>query len=309
MTSLLEVSTHWPRQVSLADLQDALGLTDREMRRYGRGFGLSEICWDDTMPEKDILLAALDKLSLLRGQEDRVRYVIRPRTQRSPSPYPDSVLQQVRREAGLGHARTFAVTEHACASGLFAIDLAGMLLAEDEDPDALALVLVGEKAYSRVAHHLLGMGVTGEATSAVLVSSGGPRDRVLGFAVRTAAVGEPSMVMSEEGGAAFRELYGDVLVETVGAALADAGTAMGDVSLVLPHNVNRVAWVRMADRLGVPVDRIFLDNIPRTGHCFGADPFLNYATVRELGRLNPGDRYVMISVGLGASFAALVVEH
>ena len=46
-----------------------------------------------------------------------------------------------------------------------------------------------------------------------------------------------------------------------------------------------------------------------TGHCFGADPFINYATARDFGRLSPGDRYLMVAVGLGANFAATVVEH
>ncbi|MEV0911050.1 3-oxoacyl-[acyl-carrier-protein] synthase III C-terminal domain-containing protein [Streptomyces hokutonensis] len=279
------------------------------MLRYGRAFGLDKICWDDTRSEKEILLAAVDKLSLLRGQEDRVRYLIRPRSQRSPSPYPVSVLHEVRRETGLRHARTFAVTEHACAAGLFAIDMAGMLLAEEDDPEAMALVLVGEKAFSPVTQHLSGICVTGEATSAVLVSARGTRDRILGFAITTVSVGESSMVMTDDGAARFRDLYGDALTETVNAALADADVGIADIALVLPHNVNRVAWVRMAEQLGVPVHRIFLDNVPQTGHCYGADPFLNYATACELGRLSPGDRYLMISVGLGASFTALVVEH
>ncbi|MFJ6050114.1 3-oxoacyl-[acyl-carrier-protein] synthase III C-terminal domain-containing protein [Streptomyces sp. NPDC092307] len=309
MTSLTEVSAHWPTRVSITSRQEALGLTDTELRRYGRGFGLSEICWDDTESETESLLTAVRKLSLLQGQEDRVRYVIRPRTQRFTSPYPLSPLHEVRREAGLRHAKTFALTEQACASGLLAVDVAGMLLAEEEDPEALALVLVGEKAHGQVSQVLGGMGITGEGTAAVLVSAHGTGDRVLGFATRTVSVGDPGLVMPDEAFVRFREMYADVLMEVVGSALDQASLTADDISLVLPHNVNRIAWVRLSDRLGVPVERIFLDNIPQTGHCFGADPFINYATVTELGRLDPGDRYLMVSVGLGASFAAMVLEH
>ncbi|MGZ9933874.1 3-oxoacyl-[acyl-carrier-protein] synthase III C-terminal domain-containing protein [Streptomyces sp. NC-S4] len=308
MTSLTEVSAHWPTQVSITSRQEALGLTDTELRRYGRGFGLSEICWDDTESETESLLAAVRKLALLPGQEDRVRYVLRARTQRFTSPYPLSPLHEVRREAGLRHARTFALTEQACASGLLAVDVAGMLLA-DEDPDALALVLVGEKAHGEVSQVLGGMGITGEGTAAVLVSAHGTSDRVLGFATRTVSVGDPGLIMPDEAFVRFREMYADVLMEVVGSALDQASLTADDISLVLPHNVNRIAWVRLSDRLGVPVERMFLDNIPQTGHCFGADPFINYATATELGRLSPGDRYLMVSVGLGASFAAMVVEH
>ncbi len=309
MSSLVEVSTHWPEQVPIASRQQALGLEDRELLRYRRGFGLSEICWDDSRSETDLLLAAAGKLSMLRGREDQVRFVIRPTTQRFPNAYTQSGLQTVRRELGLMHANAFAVTEQACASGLLGIDVAGTLLAGEDDPDALALVLIGEKAYTQAAQVVRGVGITGEATAAVLVSANGSQNRVLGFATRTVSVGDPGLVMSDAASARFREIYPDVLMEVVNGALSEAGVDIGDISLVLPHNVNRIAWVRLVDRIGVPLGRMFLDNIPLTGHCFGADPFLNYVSALEIGRLSPGDRYLMISVGVGATFAAMVLEH
>ncbi len=309
MTSIVEVSTHWPSQISIAEHQQDLRLSDTEIRRYTRGFGLSEVCWDKERSEKDILLGALEKLTSLRGQEDRVRYILRPRTLRSPSPYPLSPLQEIREEAGLHNARTFALTEHACASGLLALDVAGMLLDQDEDPDALALILVGEKSPSVECRFLPGVGATGEATAAVLVAPSGHRDRVLGFSTRTRYTGDPKMAMTDQATRCFRDMYAELLVGVVNEALDEAGLGIGDISLLLPHNVNRVAWTNLVDAMGIPLDRLLMDNIPRTGHCFGADPFINYGTARELGRLNPGDRYLMAAVGLGANFAAMVLEH
>jgi hypothetical protein len=112
--------------------------------RYQRGFGLSEVLFDPAQSETEILLAAARKLALLPGQESRVKYVSRARTVRSPSPCPLSPLQEVRRALGFGAAQTFAVTDAACASLL-----AGMLLSAEPDEEALALVLVGEKAFGR----------------------------------------------------------------------------------------------------------------------------------------------------------------
>ncbi|MFI5776158.1 3-oxoacyl-[acyl-carrier-protein] synthase III C-terminal domain-containing protein [Nocardia sp. NPDC051570] len=309
MTSLVEVSTYRPTPVSIADRQEAFGLTDTELRRYTRGFGLSEIYWDESLSETEILLAAAQKLSLLRGREDRVRLVLRPRSVPSTAPYPASPLHEVRRELALPAAKTFALTELGCAVGLLAIDVAGMLLAEEPDPDALALVLVGEKAFTRTNQVIDGMGIMGEGTAAVLVSAGGSRDRVLGFAARTESVGDSRLVVSDAVRDRFRDMYSDVLIDVIDRALTEAGMRTDDVDLVLPHNINRISWEKLSPRLGIPVERIFLDNVPYTGHCFGADPFINYATARELGRLRTGDRYLMVSVGLGASFSAMVVEH
>jgi 3-oxoacyl-[acyl-carrier-protein] synthase III len=59
--------------------------------------------------------------------------------------------------------------------------------------------------------------------------------------------------------------------------------------------------------LGLDRDRVYLDNISRYAHCFCSDPFLNLATLRAEGRLAPG-HYLLTAVGLGATYAAMVVE-
>jgi 3-oxoacyl-[acyl-carrier-protein] synthase-3 len=84
---------------------------------------------------------------------------------------------------------------------------------------------------------------------------------------------------------------------------------LDDISLIFPHNVNRITWVHLCKHLGIPVDRVFLENIPNIGHNFCADTFLNYRTARDLGRLRDGDRYIMAVVGLGGTFSAMVFEH
>ncbi|MEV6598109.1 3-oxoacyl-[acyl-carrier-protein] synthase III C-terminal domain-containing protein [Actinoplanes sp. NPDC051346] len=309
MTSLVEVATFWPSEITIDDHQEALGLTDVEVRRYRRAFGLSEVRWDPSLSETDLMLAAARRLSALAGQEDRVHYVIRGRTVRSPSPYPLSPLQDVRQALGLPHAQTFAVTEHACASGLLALDLAAMLLDSDPDPSALALVLAGEKAFSRRTQIVPGVAVTGEATTAVLVSAGGTRDRLLAYATQTCPMPKAGLVMNDEDYHQFRKVYAPTLTKVVHAALAAAEMRVDELAMLLPHNVNRLAWIKLAEELGLPAERLFLDNVPRTGHCFGADPFLNYRTVADEGLLRPGDRYLMTSVGLGATFSAMVFEH
>lgn len=60
MTSIMEVSTHWPRQVRLDDRVQELGLTPVELRRYRAGFGLESLCWDPEESEADALHSAAD---------------------------------------------------------------------------------------------------------------------------------------------------------------------------------------------------------------------------------------------------------
>jgi 3-oxoacyl-[acyl-carrier-protein] synthase-3 len=310
VTALEAVSSHLPTLgVPIADLQEHLGLSDAQIKVFQRFYGLAQVLRDPGRTLADLMLAAAAKLEGLPGREDQVRYVIQARTMQVVAPYPVTPLQDVRRELGLGHAVSFAVTQHACASGLLAVDLAGKLLAADGDPDALALVFAGEKAFTRSAQLIPSTALMGEGVAAVLVSATGSRDRLLGYATRTHGQFNAGLTLTEDLAAEFQQLYQDALAEVLLAAVGQAGLALADIDLVLPHNVNRVSWVRLCQRIGFPVSRLLLDNVAVTGHCFCADSFINYQTARELGRLRPGDRYLMAAVGLGATFSAMVFEH
>ncbi|HEX4704919.1 MAG TPA: 3-oxoacyl-[acyl-carrier-protein] synthase III C-terminal domain-containing protein [Pseudonocardiaceae bacterium] len=308
MTALLAVATHVPETVPLAALAAELGLSDQQVRRFGKLYGLDRICRSDAS-EAELLIAAAGKLAELAGQEDRVRYVVRARTVPAAAPYPLRPLGQVRRELRLDHATTFAVTDHACASGLLAVDLVGTMLAADGDPAALALVLVGEKVFTPDVGWIPDVGVLGEGTAAVLVGAHGESDEMLGFASRSYGLPSGEFVMSAETAAWFRSIYADGLTAVIGGAVDAAGVELSDVDLVLPHNVNRISWTRSAKQLGIDPRKLFLDNVPRYGHCFCADPFINYRTAADLGLLRSGQFYLMVSVGLGSTFSAMLLRH
>jgi 3-oxoacyl-[acyl-carrier-protein] synthase-3 len=309
MTSIVEVATYIPGQVRLADRADELDLSSVELRRYERAMGYDLVAYEESQSETDILLAAAGKLEGLAGCEDRVRYVLRPRTVRWPSPHPHSALREVQEELGRQAARGFALPEQACAGGLLAVDLAGALLAEDGDPDALALILVGEKTHPVVAECIPGMAVLGEATAAVLVSAGGRRDRVLGYAASTVPISGTGLTLDEDGVKAFGAVYGDTLSKVIGGALRDAATPPTALSMYLPHNVGKKLCLGTGQALGLSEEQVVTDTIGQIAHCWGADPFINFRVAVDQGRLDPGDRYLMTSVGLGATFAAMVLEH
>ncbi|MFI0975847.1 ketoacyl-ACP synthase III family protein [Streptomyces sp. NPDC021093] len=283
---------------------------DAQIAVYERYFGFSEVRVDEEPDPAFQLLRAAERLDGLAGHEHRVRYVLQARTMPVADPYPTSTVHEVRDALGLRGAQAFCVTQHACASGLLAVELAGRLLAADGDREALALVLTGEKVFTASARVIPGTGVMGECAAAVLVGADGPRDRLLGYATQTRGEFEDGMSMADDTAEEFRKVYPEALADVVRAAVERAGVAMDDIALVLPHNVNRMSWLPVFRNLGIRgAGRLFTDNLSEIGHCFGADAFLNYLTAREKGRLQPGQRYVMTSVGLGATFSAMVFEH
>jgi 3-oxoacyl-[acyl-carrier-protein] synthase-3 len=309
VTALAAVAAYLPeRAVPIASLREQLGLSVAEVKVFQRYYGLDLVRRDDGGTLLDLMLAAAGRLGELSGRERRIRYVLHARTHPVVEPYPVNPLAEACRRLGLRHAVAFAVTQHACASGLLAIDLAGRLLAATGDPDALALVLTGEKTFTRGAQVIPRQTVMSEGAAACLVRYGGTRDRVLSYA--TAMYGQydrlqPGSALATE----FQERYPHLLAEVMLAAIADAGMALADLHLILPHNVNAVSWERISRIIGLPVERVLLDNVPVTGHCFCADGFINYRTAVSTGRLSPGDRYLMAAVGLGATFSAMVFEH
>lgn len=310
MTALEAVSSFLPpTRVPIGDLAGRLDLTERQVKMFRRYYGLDTVCMYPEGTLTDLMLAAADKLTALRGREAQVRYVVQARTMEGAAPYPISPLHEVRHALGLAHATAFTVTQHACASGLLALDMAGRLLAADGDPDALALVFAGEKAFTRAVQLIPGTTVMGEGSAAFLVRHGGPKDRMLAYATRTHGQFSGGLLLEPGRAEEFEDLYLDALQEVIEAAVSRAGITLGELDLVLPHNVNRLSWVRLCKQMGYPIDRVLLDNVPRTGHCFGADSFINYVTAAELGRLHTGDRYLMAAVGLGATFSATVFQH
>ena len=312
MTALEAVSVYLPQtRVPIESLAGPLGLTDMQVKLFRRFHGLREGGRDPDASPYDLLMKAAAGLDALRGQEHRVRYVLYARTMPVTGPYPVNPLHEVCRALGLGHALAFTVTHQSCASGLLAIDMAGRLLAADASDGQdgpLALILSGEKAFTREAQVFADTTVFGEGASACLVSAFGTRDRMLAYASNVRGDFDSDTGAND---ARLQREYRPSLAEVMRQALDEAGLTLDDIRVVLPHNVNLVTWQRMCLLLQFPRERVVLDNIPTSGHVFCADVFANYQTACERGLLQPGDRYLAAAVGAGggATFAAMVFEH
>ena len=318
MTALEAVSVYVPpTRVSVESVAGPLGLTEMQVKLFRRFHGLKEVARDPDASLYDLLMLAASGLDALRGQEHRVRYVLYARTMPVVAPYPDNPLHEVCRALGLEHALAFTVTHQSCASGLLAIDMAGRLLAADAvqaggtgdgKDEPLALILSGEKAFTREAEMFADTTIFGEGAAACLVSGFGARDRVLAYASNVRGEFDSATGAND---ARLQREYRPSLAEVMRQALDEAGLALDDIRVVLPHNVNLVTWQRMCLLMKFPRDRVVLDNIPSNGHMFCSDLFVNYRTACERGMLAPGDRYLAAAVGAGggATFAAMVFEH
>ncbi len=95
--------------------------------------------------------------------------------------------------------------------------------------------------------------------------------------------------------------------EVILEALERAGHGLDEVRLVVPHQANRRIGDAVAERLGVPNDRVF-QNIERYGNTTAASIPIALTEARDQGLFSPGDLVVLAAFGGGFSWAATVMR-
>lgn len=293
----------------IEELGAHLGLKRAELGVFRKFYGLDTLRFDPELDLIDLLRPAARKALDSLPAGGRVGYLVYAHTTQAVAPAHVDMAQLIRDDLGLAGTEAFGLSHQACVSSLGGIDVVGELLRAEAPAGTYALMVTGEKAYSPIVQHVPNTAIMADAAAACLVTLDGAGDRVLSFATRTFGRYAAWLELSDERNHEFGQAYAARIAEIIHLAVAEAGLAFDDIDLVVPHNVNMLAWRQAIKELGVEPGRVFLDNVPRYSHTFSADVFVNYTTLREQGRLVPAGRYVLVSVGLGATFGAMVIEH
>ena len=309
MASIIGIGTCRPRQKTVEELRDDLGFSEADARRFRRGAGYDRVCVDPDRSEVDLLVEAIEAMPGIDQLRDRVTWVIRARSVRFGAPWPERLLAQVCERASLAPAKAFTVSDHACATGMFAADMAVQLLAEDGDPQAVAIVLTGEKTYGFGCRVIPRIALLGEATAAVAISLGHGSHVLLGYASRQVPIGGLGLGLDEASGQLFAQIYNGEIDSVIGRALTEANADASELERYLPHNVGRIVGVRTGMSAGLRREQIYHGTLAETGHCWSADNFMNIEAALREDQLHPGDLYLLTSVGLGATFAAMVCRY
>lgn len=94
-------------------------------------------------------------------------------------------------------------------------------------------------------------------------------------------------------------------VDSANAALSQAGVAAKEVALFVPHQANQRIMEAIAERVGIPGDRI-ASVIDHTGNTSSASIPLALVAALEQSRLAPGDLILFAGFGAGMSWASVV---
>ena len=308
MLSLSSLAVNLPaKKLNIGSDHEALGIGRLESRVFQRLYGF-ESCPVSEQSEPDLLCAAVEQLLKSTHTDPReIGCVLHAHTGPNIGPHGDQLLHQLKHRLGLAHARCFGTQLNKCVSVVTAFDLMSHLLISGQQK---GIIVIGEVADSRELR-VLDSAVVGDVGLAVLVDTEGQENRILAQAIDVHdqyAMGiwmDGASQLSRD----YDNSYQHNLVAVINRVLKEASIDLSDIKLILPHNVNIQIWKKAIPVLGVAEERVYLHNIAKFAHCFGADILMNYQSAIHEGRLQRGDLCLMVTVGVGGVFGACVIRH
>lgn len=98
------------------------------------------------------------------------------------------------------------------------------------------------------------------------------------------------------------------LVELTQRALEQCGCTAKDLGLLVPHQVNLRIIESAAERLGLPMEKIFV-NIQKYGNTSAASVPVALDEARKEGRIRKGDLVVLVAFGAGLTWGSVVLRY
>ena len=95
--------------------------------------------------------------------------------------------------------------------------------------------------------------------------------------------------------------------ESIQEVLDKCGHTLDEVKLIVPHQANQRIGDAVAERLGVPPQKVF-QNIQRCGNTTAASIPIALAEARDLGLVGPGDLVVLAAFGSGFAWGAAALR-
>jgi 3-oxoacyl-[acyl-carrier-protein] synthase III len=198
---------------------------------------------------------------------------------------------------------------NACSGFVYALDLASRYL---QDGSLENVLVIGVDRGSRLIDPADRSAAVffGDGAGAVVVSSRGS-GRVLASAMHSKGTSEP--LYAPVGGAmqmdgkAIWNFATEIIPSTMRELCNQAGIAVGDVDLLVPHQANRNILAASAKELGFPLDRVVM-NIDRYGNTLAGSIPIALDEALATGRAKPGDKVAMIGFGAGLAWGGMLLE-
>ncbi|MEY2541664.1 MAG: 3-oxoacyl-[acyl-carrier-protein] synthase [Verrucomicrobiota bacterium] len=214
----------------------------------------------------------------------------------------------------------------ACAGFLFGVEIAQQFITSHTHDTVLVIgadkltsitnwtdrntcVLFGDGAGAAILRHRGGahgvissyIGSDGEFTDILFMPGGGSR-----CPITAENVGRNLNTIHMVG----KEVYKQAVTAMLSAAqkaLEQAGLSINDIACVIPHQANLRIIEGIADRLGIPLEKFYV-NLDRYGNTSAAAVAIALDEANRTGRIKAGDYILMVVFGGGLTWASTVIE-
>ncbi len=214
--------------------------------------------------------------------------------------YPAARLQY---QFGLINARVIGISQAGCLGLMTAVSLARATLAADSGVRRALCVSVDVLPAGGTREILFNL--ISDGACALIVERGDGPNRLLAERQITKGYYWNCDARANEIVAAYFPTARTIIRDTLEAA----GLSQDDVAGIVPHNVSLRSWEILLQLTGLPLARLYADNIADKAHVIGGDNFINLKDAGDGGRLRDGDRLLLFNFGFGASWACLLVER
>jgi len=204
-------------------------------------------------------------------------------------------------ELGLTNARTVGLSELGCVSLSHAVWLAHAVM---EMEDLKYALCVNADVFPEGIKREVVYNVCSDSACAVLLSRNPEGLRVKTYHTLTRGYYWDPDGHQNELLAAYFPTGKRMLEKTLKAS----GLAREDIKLLIPHNVSLRSWEILSKFTGIPLEKIYTENIRPKGHSVAADNWINLKDVIDRGLVSKGDHVMMFSFGLGAHWGCSIVQ-
>jgi len=203
--------------------------------------------------------------------------------------------------AGFGRCRVLGLTLQACSACGDALRVAGGLLELAADARPVLVIIFGQKRVNRLGPQ--GNLVFSDGAASCLVSkAGGTFEICASESVSNTELGR----MGRNGDLA--QFHGGLieLREVARKVSGEAGIALGEVRAVLGTNAGLGHLQLMAQAAGIPIEKIYSDDVSRFAHVHSCDNLISLKHYAERNALADGEPLLLLSWSPHVVSASLV---
>lgn len=294
---------------SLQDLAALHQISASEAMVYQKIMGLNEVP-RYTQGAVDQQLSSVIKkfLQETKINTDEVKYILFAHTSEHVAPLSVTLLQELVNVYLFKNAIAFGVTINKCASAFQLLNIASHFF-ESLHSSQKILIWIADIAFTKTLYSIKETTVFGDAACVLLLQKQNDRNHFIDCLLKIDDRFAAGTYADHNEFSVFKFLYASTLAELITEIVEKNHISLNQIKYIFPNNVNTLSWRLIAEQLHFPLKKIYLKNVARTAHCFGSDPFINLQDAINAHELNAGDFYLLVTAGLGATFAAILLKY